>query len=184
MGVKAVKSDFPFHWTCFCSGPPVPHLSLAYYHLGEPRLCRRSYPGNALNLWKEKRKTPRVPGSCPLSKLVAMVTTPPKWPYWFPPPSVRLHEPLLWCRLNVATSFYEFWEIWAFLGAQMVKHLSAMWESWDWSLGREDPLERKWQPTPVLLPGESHGWRSLVGYSHGVAKSRTRLSEFSLSLWI
>ena len=24
---------------------------------------------------------------------------------------------------------------------------------------------RKWQPTPVLLPGESHGRRSLVGYS-------------------
>ena len=24
---------------------------------------------------------------------------------------------------------------------------------------------RQWQPTPVLLPGESHGWRSLVGYS-------------------
>ena len=24
---------------------------------------------------------------------------------------------------------------------------------------------RKWQPAPVLLPGESHGWRSLVGYS-------------------
>ena len=24
---------------------------------------------------------------------------------------------------------------------------------------------RKWQPTPVFLPGESHGWRSLVGYS-------------------
>ena len=23
----------------------------------------------------------------------------------------------------------------------------------------------KWQPTPVFLPGESHGWRSLVGYS-------------------
>jgi len=22
---------------------------------------------------------------------------------------------------------------------------------------------RQWQPTPVLLPGESHGWRSLVG---------------------
>ena len=25
--------------------------------------------------------------------------------------------------------------------------------------------ERKWQPTPVFLPGESHGQRSLVGYS-------------------
>ena len=24
---------------------------------------------------------------------------------------------------------------------------------------------RKWQPTPVFLPGESHGWGSLVGYS-------------------
>ena len=24
---------------------------------------------------------------------------------------------------------------------------------------------KKWQPTPVLLPGKSHGWRSLVGYS-------------------
>jgi len=26
-------------------------------------------------------------------------------------------------------------------------------------------LRRQWQPTPVLLPGESHGWRSLVGCS-------------------
>ena len=24
---------------------------------------------------------------------------------------------------------------------------------------------RKWQPTPVLLPGKSLGWRSLIGYS-------------------
>ena len=24
---------------------------------------------------------------------------------------------------------------------------------------------RQWQPTPVLLPGGSHGWKSLVGYS-------------------
>jgi len=26
-------------------------------------------------------------------------------------------------------------------------------------------FSRKWQPTPVFLPGESHGQRSLVGYS-------------------
>ena len=25
--------------------------------------------------------------------------------------------------------------------------------------------KRQWHPTPVLLPGKSHGWRSLVGYS-------------------
>ena len=27
------------------------------------------------------------------------------------------------------------------------------------------PWRREWHPTPVLLPGESHGQRSLVGYS-------------------
>ena len=33
------------------------------------------------------------------------------------------------------------------------------------SLGREDPLEKGTQPTPVVLPGESHGKRSLAGHS-------------------
>ena len=33
------------------------------------------------------------------------------------------------------------------------------------------PWRKKWQPTPVFLPGKSHGWRSLV------AKSQTRLSK-------
>ena len=33
------------------------------------------------------------------------------------------------------------------------------------SLGREDPLEKEMQPTPVLLLGKSHGQRSLAGYS-------------------
>ena len=32
------------------------------------------------------------------------------------------------------------------------------------SLGWEDPWRREWQPTPVYLPGKSHGQR-LVGYS-------------------
>ena len=40
---------------------------------------------------------------------------------------------------------------------------------------------RKWQSTPVLLPGKSHGQRSLVGYSPWVAKSWTRLSDFTLT---
>ena len=75
---------------------------------------------------------------------------------------------------------------WASLVAQRLKLLPMMWETWVRSLGLKDPLERKWQPVPVFLPGESHGWRSLVGYSHGVAKSWTRLSNFTftLSLWL
>ena len=32
-------------------------------------------------------------------------------------------------------------------------------------LGRGDPLGRKWQSTPVFLPGKTHGQLSLVGYS-------------------
>ena len=36
---------------------------------------------------------------------------------------------------------------------------------WVQSLGREEPWRRAQQPTPVFLPGEFHGQRSLVGYS-------------------
>ena len=50
------------------------------------------------------------------------------------------------------------------LVAQIVKHLPTTWETQVQSLGWEDLL-KKWQPTPVFLPGESHGWRSLIGYS-------------------
>ena len=45
---------------------------------------------------------------------------------------------------------------------------------------------RQWHPTPALLPGKSHGWRSLVGRSswaavYGVSQSRTRLKRLSSS---
>ena len=47
------------------------------------------------------------------------------------------------------------------------------------ALGREDPWRREWQPTPVFLPGEFHGRRSLVGYSpwgHKESDTTERLS--------
>ena len=47
----------------------------------------------------------------------------------------------------------------------MVKSLPAVWETWIRFLGQEDPWRRKWQPTPVFLPGKSHEQRSLAGYS-------------------
>ena len=52
---------------------------------------------------------------------------------------------------------------WASLVAQRLKCLPAMQETWVRSLGWEE--RRKWQPTPVFLPGKSHGQSSLVGYS-------------------
>ena len=44
------------------------------------------------------------------------------------------------------------------------KNLQCRWHRFDpWV--RKIPWRRKWQPTPVFLPGKSHGQRSLAGYS-------------------
>ena len=47
----------------------------------------------------------------------------------------------------------------------MVKHLPTVGETQVLHLSWEDPLEKKMATTLVLLPGKSHGWRSMVGYS-------------------
>ena len=59
----------------------------------------------------------------------------------------------------------------SFLVAQIVKNLLVMQETWVQSLSWEDPLEKGMGlPTPVFLPREFHGQRSLVGYSPRVCK--------------
>ena len=66
---------------------------------------------------------------------------------------------------------------WASLVAQLIKNLPAMWrpgfESWVGKI----PWRRKWQSIPVFLPQESHGQRSLAGYSPWGHKSRAQLSD-------
>ena len=52
--------------------------------------------------------------------------------------------------------------IWA--DGSVVKNLPAVQETVVQFLGQEDPWRRKWQLTPVFLPGKSHGHRSLLGY--------------------
>ena len=52
---------------------------------------------------------------------------------------------------------------------------SRRWE-FDPCVGKT-PWRRKWQLSPVFLPGKSHEQRSLVGYSPWVAKSQARLSN-------
>ena len=62
----------------------------------------------------------------------------------------------------------------------MVKNLPATWDSWVGSLGGKDPLEKSMLTHPVFLPGESHGQRSLVGYSpwgHKESEMTARLSR-------
>ena len=49
--------------------------------------------------------------------------------------------------------------------------LWSMWSNWFvFSGARELKWRRQWHPTPVLLPGKSHGRRSLVGCSPGGRK--------------
>ena len=45
--------------------------------------------------------------------------------------------------------------------------MQEMQETWVWFLGQEDPLEKKWEPTPAFLHEELHGQRRLVGHSQG-----------------
>ena len=41
------------------------------------------------------------------------------------------------------------------------------------------PWRREWQPTPVFLPGEFHGQRSLVDHTvRGITESWTELGSF------
>ena len=47
----------------------------------------------------------------------------------------------------------------------MVKNLSANAGDMVRSTGQEDPLEEDMATTPIFLPGESHGQKSLAGYS-------------------
>ena len=46
------------------------------------------------------------------------------------------------------------------------------------------PWRKKWQPTPVFLPGKSHGQRSLAATVYGVAKSWTRLNTHAICIHI
>ena len=38
---------------------------------------------------------------------------------------------------------------------------------------------RAWQPTPIFLPGETHGWGAWQAKVHGIAKSWTQLVQLS-----
>ena len=61
--------------------------------------------------------------------------------------------------------------------AQRLKHLPAMRETWIQSLGQEDPLEKGMATHSCLEnPMDGENWETTV---HGIAKSRTRLSDFT-----
>ena len=77
------------------------------------------------------------------------------------------------------------WKIPWMEGPGRLRSMGSLRVGHDWetslSLFTVTNWRRKWQPTPVLLPGESQGQGSLVGWVYGVAQSRTRLKWLSSS---
>ena len=69
-----------------------------------------------------------------------------------------------------------------YLIAQSVKNLPAMQETRVNFWVGKILCRRKWQPTPVFLPAESHGQKSLAGYSPWDRKSLTRHSNKTTTL--
>ena len=59
-------------------------------------------------------------------------------------------------------------------GKKKKKNLPATQETQAWSWVRKTPWRREWQPTPVFLPGASHGKGSLAGYSPWGCRVRPR----------
>ena len=67
------------------------------------------------------------------------------------------------------------WNVWDFPRAsQVALVVKSPPDPWV----RKIPWRREWQPTPLCFPGESHGQRSLEGYSPQSHKN-TRLKQFS-----
>ena len=85
-------------------------------------------------------------------------------------------------REKIALSYRRFQLLWWLRGQESsckARDTASRREFKMWSkpwVGKT-PWSRKWQPTPVLVPGKSHGQRSLAATVHGNAKGRTRLSE-------
>ena len=69
------------------------------------------------------------------------------------------------------------------LSGIVVKNLPTMQETWVQSLDQEDPLEKETATHSSILawkiPWTEGAWRATV---HGVAKSRTRLSDFHIHI--
>ena len=66
------------------------------------------------------------------------------------------------CFPNCKRILYFFFSI---VMVQRIKNLPAMQETWIGSLGQKDPLDKGMATHSIFLPGESHGQRSLEGYS-------------------
>ena len=72
---------------------------------------------------------------------------------------------------------------WGFPSDSELKNLPAKEEMQETGFDpwvRKIPWRRKWQPIPIFLLGESHGQRSLAGYSPWGLKESNRTEQLSV----
>jgi len=103
------------------------------------------------------------------------------WPFFGA--SLDLVQVWIWCKFGPK----RFGPSWGFLGDASDKDLACQYKRkrkrcrFDpgvWKI----PWRRKWQPTPIFLPGESHGQRSLAVYSPWGRKELGITERLTLSL--
>ena len=125
--------------------------------------------------------------------------SPPSWT--FPPPTAlgfhrapdlsSMHHRANFCRLLFISSLIPFWSEsrpwmvsvfykFASLVAQKVKNLPIVQETWVWSLGWEDPLEKT--VATIFLPGEPP-WMEESGWLQSMGRQRIGLFKISFNLW-
>ena len=84
---------------------------------------------------------------------------------------------LFWGQLHFLSYFtviFSFCGL-ASLVAQLAKNPPAVWETWVWSLGWKDPLEKFRKVYPLQYSGLENSMDCII---HGVAKNWTQLSNF------
>ena len=97
-----------------------------------------------------------------------------------------LHANYISIKLEFLYMVWSLDQIWGFPGSTSGKEPACQCRTC--KRGRFDPWvgkipwRRAWQPTPVFLPGKSHGQRSLVGYSPWGHKESDMTEWLTLSL--
>ena len=126
---------------------------------------------------------PLVSVSYQASMWMQMAWGPRRWCRFWPsrsgtqPESLHFWQAPRGCRccrsMNYTLNIMILDNNWGFPGGSVVKNPPAQQKRWVRSLDREDLLKKEMQPTPVFLPGKSHGQRSLAGHcprGHGVGR--------------
>ena len=112
-------------------------------------------------------------GSCTLSR----TSSPHLSPQVSAPTSAKTHKVMICESLGLGimrVSLKLWWLRQERICLQCRRHRFKPWV-------RKIPQRRSWQPTPVFLPGEFHGQRSLVGYSPWGRKKSDMIEQ--LTLW-